>query len=158
MRERLKWGMALGGVVFVLAALNAQPPSAPALYSIAVNGQPVAANGPINFVDGPGLQFSTPQLVNGITTVTVTAVPSNLVAISNCQTCTPGLKYAATSGLPPRQGYTPYQPFVLTVDVPTQAGASLNVDNLGPITIQGNCQQTCWIVPAGTPVNAFVVH
>jgi hypothetical protein len=150
---------ALGAcLLFGSLMLHAQAPSAPTLYSIELNGQPVASNGPVNFVDGPGLQFSAPQIVNGVTTVTVSAVPSNLVAVSNCKTCTPGLKYVAGSGLPPRQGYTPYQPFVLTVDVPTQPGASLDVDSLGPVTIEGICRQTCWIVPNGSSVSSFAVH
>jgi hypothetical protein len=135
--------------------VQGQPPSPPTLYSIKINGQPIASNGPINLVDGPGLQFSAPSLVNGVTTVAVSAVPSNIVAVSKTS---PGLKYTAISGLPPRLGYTPYQPFVLTVDVPTQPQASLNIDGLGPVTMVGTCQQTCWVVPNGSPVSAFQVH
>jgi hypothetical protein len=141
---------------FAVVKTKAQAPSPPTLYSIAINGQPISGTGPINFVNGSGLQFSAPAIVNGVTTVTAYATPTNL-ALAAVSISAPGVAYTASNMLL-WTNYTPYQAFVLHVDVPTQAGASLNVDNLGPVMFEGTCQQVCWIVPNGSPVSAFTVH
>ena len=50
------------------------------------------------------------------------------------------------------------QYFVLIPDIPPQSGATLNIDNIGPIPIQGTCVQECFILAFGNPVNSFITH
>src|SRR5271156_6678862 len=75
-------------------------------------------------------------------------------------TAAPGMKYAA-SGQPSFQasGYHQGQVLAVIPDVATLPGATLAVDGLQPVPIQGTCEVTgCLMMAIGSPVNALVVH
>lgn len=76
-----------------------------------------------------------------------------------CPSCVPGLVYTAM-GSPTFTASTLAggQGLVLQVDQPTQIGATLNIDNLGPVAFSGTCTRMCIILSYGSPVNTFLVH
>jgi len=139
---------------------------APSLYSIELNGQPVRAMPRLTSSPSRAFLFSVPALVNGATVVNVSAdmavVASRISTAAwsqarPCQTCAPGLKYAAAGNPAISVTAQPGTPFIVTVDQPTQSGATLNLDGLGPIAFQGTCARLCEIITSGTPANAFIV-
>ena len=74
----------------------------------------------------------------------------------------PGLIYNATL-MPPLPNYTPGASFVMIPDVPTQPGATINVNGVGPIVILGTCSRICGLLYApetNSPAlpAAMVVH
>ena len=171
-------GVGFIGIMSVFAAMFAQAPPQPSagvLYSIMVNGVPVAGNGPVNFTSQPGIVIGpcNPNPAQGRTDCGVAADTAVLLgrqmdqagtdrsikAISTCTDvrCLPGLKYVA-SAVPTLTTYTQNQSFVLSLDQANMPGSTLDIDGLGPIKLQGTCFQICWILGYGSPVNLFIVH
>jgi hypothetical protein len=76
-------------------------------------------------------------------------VDHTLMAVSNPS----GITYSATLN-PALQNYTSGQVFVVIPDVPPQPGATLNVNGLGPLTIQGTCSTpACLMIAVGQGSN-----
>ena len=80
---------------------------------------------------------------------------------ANCgNTVSPGVTYVASAPLPCGPGspastpgcmssYTAGQWWVVIPDVPTQAGAYLNIGGLGPLSITGTCSKVCIMAAVG---------
>lgn len=159
-------------VAGLFSRLQAQTAAA-TLYSIEINGTPVSGNAPLNLVAAPGILFSVPATVNGVTEVNVTPDASVLLSrvtdiagddhVLLATSSPSGITYSASTS-PPIAGYSTGQWFVLIPDVATQPGATLNLQGLGPVSIEGTCSQICILLAVGPtaqpsgPVAAFAVH
>lgn len=127
---------------------------------VVVAGKAVATANVLNI--GSGITAACSATTNSCQLSADTAVlepvhNNSLVANSTCQVCQAGVKYAAagkpTFLTPPTQGTQLW----LTVDQPTQAGATLNLDGLGPIAFQGTCQRLCELITSQNTTTVFIV-
>jgi hypothetical protein len=150
-----------------------QPLAASGTITVLIDGKPINTGGVLNLRSGTGViaAASPDPAING-TDILFSADTAlmlgratdqagsdhSIFAISNCPNlCATGKRYAANAS-PTLTAYTRGQFFVFTPDVTPQPGATLNIDGLGPIAIQGACANVCWLLASGSPVNAFVVH
>jgi hypothetical protein len=72
-------------------------------------------------------------------------------------TIKPGITYVAVTD-PPFSAYTEGQFFIFYPDVPLQAGATLNLNGIGPMVINGTCSNICFLITYPTPPNQFLVR
>lgn len=138
--------------------------------SIIVNGQPQDAD-TINFQSGDGVSLvcgrdgNNPRQVNCHLDADKAVMLSRSMdqhaddhsLIGSSHLSIPGQPTGGSPGLiynafasPSLKGYAPGQYWVFAPDVPTVPGATLNIDQLGPLPIQGSCMLVCWLLSTGS--------
>jgi hypothetical protein len=166
----------LAGLAVASGLLPAQPstPGTPSAcaggVTVLVNGQPLSFGCVLNIVAGAGV-LATPKANPAIggTDIGFTADTAVMQSLQRDQAGTsheliaastnaPGVTYTATGNPTLINGYQSGTWYVLIPDVPTLAGATLNIDGLGPIAISGTCSQICLLLAQSSPVKSFVVH
>jgi hypothetical protein len=162
------------GLVLGFVMVEAQPaaPGAPSAcaggVTVLLNGKPLSTGCTLNIVAGTGV-IATPKADPAIggTDISFAADLAYLQTLQGDESGTvhtlnatsgdsPGVTYIASLN-PAMAQYTSGQLFVLFPDVPTQAGANLNIGGLGPVAIAGTCSKVCLIVGSGSPVSSFAV-
>ena len=166
-------GTLLAGLGILLMAQApaspSQPQAASGTITILVNGKPIATGGAINLKSGPGViaSASPDPSINGTDiefdadTAVMLERSADQAGIDRAIVATSsgsgsGLKYTASTQ-PALANYTALQVFVVALDVPNQANATLDLGP-GPMPIQGTCSQVCLLIVFGNPASAFVVH
>ena len=159
-------------LVFGVAAISLMsqaplPPGAPSAcaggVTVLVNGAPLSSGCVLNILSGSGI-IATPKANPAIggTDIHFDADMAVLqpiqVAPFQAASSPAGVKYTAAT-VPVIQFYSPGQLYVMQPDVVNLAGATLNLNAIGPVAISGTCPlPTCILVALGSPVNEFLVY